>query len=104
MFSELATTCWEHSSKIVDLIVLATAFFTGFHFMKKSLVKEIHEDLEGLRGDVKTLKSDVGVIKDTLLTHEKRFNNQIERTDRQDARLDALLMYLLNGKKMRTDP
>jgi hypothetical protein len=50
------------------------------------------------------MKNDILEIKTSLKDYDKKFEKLQEKSDRQYARLDALFMFLLNGKNPKTDP
>jgi len=77
--------------------------------MKKSLKQDIHDELLTMRGDIDDIKSTLKRQDERFTRQDERFARQEEKSARQeeksarqDARLDALLLHLIQDKKAST--
>lgn len=102
-FSEYSTCIseWLFISSAVSTAVI-TSLTIVLTWMKKSLKQDIHDELLTMRGDIDDIKSTLKRQDERFARQDERFARQEEKSARQDARLDALLLHLIQDKKAST--
>lgn len=120
MITEIIQTAWNNASQGIDIVVLGTVIMGAAYWLKKAVVREIHLDITGIKADMANVKADMANVKtdmanvktnlanvkDEMREDRKDVRNFMretrERMEQHGARLDAMILYLMNQKK--TDP